>query len=142
MGACNNNPKTENTDSLVIKALAFSASRPNNETAEKVTDEIHAEKNIISPGCASCQTPCGNTSDYDMDRIYNAEDNVRRIKMQILSELRETALYVFQNKITLSKTEIDFFYRAVYYLSFDMENEIFLELLDEAGKVKSTVMGG
>ena len=71
IGACNNNPKTENTDYVVIKALAFSPepSETSNKTLQALIEEIHTEKYAVAPGCAACQTPCGNTSDYDMNRI-------------------------------------------------------------------------
>ena len=32
VGACNNNPKTDNTDNLVIKSLAFSSLCPESHT--------------------------------------------------------------------------------------------------------------
>ena len=106
VGACDNNPKTENTDRLVIKALA-SASNP--DTVNDIVDEIRKEKNLISPGCAVCKMPCGNTSDYDMSRIYNAEDEIRNAKLHILSEIRETAEYIYQNEVVLSEAETEFF---------------------------------
>ena len=33
------------------------------------------------------QAPCGNTSDYDMGRIYRTEADIRDIKFKILSTL-------------------------------------------------------
>lgn len=136
VGACGNNPKTENTDRLVIKSLAFSSCR--NGDADTVIEEIHAEKNVIAPGCALCATPCGNTSDYDMDRIYNAEDEIRKVKLHILSELREAAAYICfrQNEKPISEAEAEFFYKALAYLSCDMEKEALIALSDEAQEIK------
>ncbi|MDE7229147.1 MAG: hydroxylamine reductase, partial [Oscillospiraceae bacterium] len=93
VGACNNNPKTDNTDRVVIKSLAFPLLFPNfgDDELSELLDEIRAEKYAIAPGCAECITPCGNTSDYDMNRIYQAEDDIREIKLQILSKLRKMA---------------------------------------------------
>ena len=78
VGACNNNTKTPNTDSVVIKTLAFPLLCPEYTAADlrETIDSICAEKNVIAPDCAQCQMPCGNTSDYDMGRIYDAEDAV------------------------------------------------------------------
>ena len=39
IGACNNNPKTENTDRIVIKALAFPMDR--SEICEVSDETIH-----------------------------------------------------------------------------------------------------
>ena len=60
VGACSSNPKTQNTDAVVIRALALSAER-SEESENKIVSEIVAEKNVIAPNCAVCATPCGNT---------------------------------------------------------------------------------
>ena len=71
-GACGNNPKTPDTDSLIMRALAFPVLCPeaDEEGLAEVVDGLYAEKHAIAPGCAECAFPCGNTSDYDMGRIY------------------------------------------------------------------------
>ena len=137
VGACNNNPKTKNTDRIIVKALAFSdvGLRQEARIAEEVIAEIHAEKNLISPGCATCQMPCGNTSDYDMERIYNADNEVRRVKLQILSELRETAVNICQSDALLAEDEIKLFYKALSFISYDLKQEVLLALLDEVQKL-------
>ena len=85
--ACNNNPKTENTDHVIIKTLAFTLtqSEADDGTLQALIEEIYAEKCTIAPGCAACRTPCGNTSDYDMNRIYNAEADIRNLKLKIIT---------------------------------------------------------
>lgn len=134
-GACNNNPKTENTDAVVIKALAFSVMNTQADPGmlQEMIEEIYAEKYKISPGCATCQSPCGNTSDYDMNRIYNAEDSIRSLKLQILSELQNLVLDLYRNrKIHLLPQEsMEIFYKVLIYISFDMEKEGLLAFLEE-----------
>ena len=126
VGACNNNPKTEKTDPLAIKALAFPLVRPeaDDEAIQALIAEIYKEKYTVAPGCASCQTPCGNTSDYDMNRIYDAEADIRDLKIKILSALKELAAEIYRgNKVdALSAESIDFFYKALVYISLDMES--------------------
>ena len=136
IGACSNNPKTENTDHLVIKALASSF---DHHTTDEIVDEIRTEKNRIAPGCATCASPCGNTSDYDMDRIYSADEEIRNMKLNILSEISETAKYIYKNGVLLSKKEIDFFYKALSYISYDLKKDFLLSLLDEAQKIKRKI---
>ena len=84
--ACNNNPKTAATDSLVVKALAFPLLCPNcgDKAVNEIIDEIRTEKNSVAPGCAVCTAPCGNTSDYDMRRIYEADEHftIKLLKIQ------------------------------------------------------------
>lgn len=138
-GACGNNPKTENTDRLVIKSLAFTKTHPDyDDTAiETIIEEIHAEKNKIAPGCAQCASPCGNTSDFDMNRIDNFEEGIRRIKLQILSELCEIAAHAVLQPDALSEPETLLLYKALLYISYDLEEETLQTLLDELGELKS-----
>ncbi|MCH5344556.1 MAG: hypothetical protein J1E64_11000 [Acetatifactor sp.] len=135
VGACNNNPKTENTDQVIIKAVAFPLIQPeaDAETIQALIEEIYAEKYAVAPGCATCQTPCGNTSDYDMDRIYNAEADIRNLKLKILSALKELAaeLYSGQKLNMLSEETVEFFYKALSYISFDMGIDSLLTFWNE-----------
>lgn len=134
--ACETNPKTPYTDSFVIKALAFPFIEPNNTTSnlEKIIQEIYTEKNTIAPNCAQCTSPCGNTSDYDMQRIFQAEASIRKIKLQILSELQSLAFYLYNhpNQILESEAAVLFLYKALVFISYDREESTFLEILEEA----------
>ncbi|MCM1181908.1 MAG: hypothetical protein NC337_00855 [Roseburia sp.] len=136
VGACNNNPKTANTDGVLIKALAFPivCGEAGDEEMSAMTDEIHAEKNAVAPNCASCAFPCGNTSDYDMERIYGAEEEIRDMKLELLSRCEELAACLYRGRTaeTAARFDYEFFYRALSYISFDIGKEPLLELLAEA----------
>ena len=138
--ACNNNPKTADTDSLLIKALAFPLLFPkyDDKAISKIIDEIHTEKNSVAPGCAVCTAPCGNTSDYDMNRIHEADDAVRKVKLQILEKLQELAAYACHNREIDSK----FFYKALSYVSYDIDEAGLLELLNEAENIEYKIKSG
>jgi hypothetical protein len=64
-GAVGNNGKTEHTDAIVRAALLAVDS-------DAQIELIHREKYAISPNCETCQFPCGNTSDYDMEKFDQA----------------------------------------------------------------------
>ena len=130
VGACNNNPKTQKTDYILIKALAFPLTQPeaDEETLQALIEEIYAEKYTVSPGCAACQTPCGNTSDYDMNRIYRAEADIRELKLKMISALEELAADIYsRQKLDLPDAEsMEIFYKVLAYISFDMERDSLL----------------
>lgn len=146
VGACNNNPKTADTDRLVIKALAFPLLCPeyDDRTLQEILDDIDSEKNIIAPGCAVCTAPCGNTSDYDMLRIYEADDSICKVKLQILEKLQKLAAYVCCNHESKISPYIDkgFFYKALSYVSYDMDEPALLELLNEAENIEHEIISG
>lgn len=120
---------------MVVKALAFSPTHveADDETLQALIDEIHTEKYTIAPNCAVCQTPCGNTSDYDMDRICNAEPEIRDLKFQMIAALRELAADVYngQKWDVMSAESIEIFYRVLAYLSFDMKRDSLYQFWDE-----------
>ena len=135
VGACNNHQETEHTNNIIIKALAFPriCSNPDEEAVQKIVEEIHAEKYVVSPGCAQCAMPCGNTSDYDMGRIYDAEDEICELKLQILSELQKLAERIYCCKDQEKGAEMDYeiFYKALSYISYDLDKETLLAFLEE-----------
>ena len=63
-GASRTGVKTERTDTVRLRALAFHDGPRTAEEAEALTEAIHRERNAVSPDCASCLNPCGNTSDF------------------------------------------------------------------------------
>ena len=137
VGACGSNPKTPNTDRVVIKALALPVCRPDlsQRELEAMVEEIHAEKNAVSPGCAACAMPCGNTSDYDMERLYQAKSQVRRLKLEILSQLRQLAVKSGGGAAAGEEADAEFFYKALAWVSCDLSEEQLLELLDETRRL-------
>lgn len=146
VGACSNNPKTAETDRLLIRALAFPLLRPeyDDEALREIVDEIYSEKNSVAPGCSVCAAPCGNTSDYDMRRIYEADEKIRKVKLQILEKLQKLAAYVWCNQESgkISYTDSGFFYRALSYVSYDMDEADLLGILDEAEKIEHDIKSG
>ena len=146
VGACNNNPKTGNTDYIVIKALAFPITRSEADTEttgtlQTLIEEIYAEKYTVSPGCASCQTPCGNTSDYDMNRIYDAETDIRELKLKMISALEELAadIYRCQQLDSLSVESMELFYKVLAYISFDMGRDSLFTFWNDAQETMEKV---
>lgn len=135
VGACENNPKTDVTDSVVIKALALPVlcGEPDEKALNEMIDTIHAEKNAIAPDCAACACPCGNTSDYDMRAIREAESGIRDIKLTLLSKCQQLAASVYQGKQSRVEGQVDstLFYKVLSHIRYDIEEEQLLGLLDE-----------
>lgn len=147
VGACGNNPKTDATDSVVIKALAYpvAGQESDDQSLSGIISEIYAEKNAVAPDCAVCACPCGNTSDYDMNRIYEAETEIRDLKLELLSRCRRLAVCVYGNRDLENKVQIDstVFYKMLSCISYDLEKEQLLELLDELRVIEQDIhLGG
>ena len=85
--------KTEDTDRVVTCALSVLA-RPDagEEELAQQLKRVRAEKLAVAPGCATCVAKCGNTDDYDMERLWNGPDQVRSLKIRLFSGLKKTAV--------------------------------------------------
>ena len=131
VGACDSNSKSENTDRLILAALTLNCC-----DEAKIIEQLRAEKNVISPNCATCQTPCGNTSDYDMSRIYYAAPTIRDLKQKVLAEIRQLATDYLQNGVTLTDENTAIFYKSLSYVSYDLKEQTLLDLLAEIQRTK------
>ena len=80
--ACGNNPRTEDTTHILIEGLFTTITNVNfnDETLREMIAKVHAEKERVVPNCATCASPCGNTSDYDMKEIWEADEDIRSLK--------------------------------------------------------------
>ena len=79
--ACSNQGKTKETDKILIEGLFTTITNVNfnDETLQQMIDAVNARKNQISPGCVACASPCGNTDNYDMNRLWTADEDIRKI---------------------------------------------------------------
>ena len=85
--------------------------------------KVHAEKERVVPNCATCASPCGNTSDYDMKEIWEADEDIRSLKSLILFGIRGMAAYAYHAAVLGYEDETvnAFFYKALSFLGFDLE---------------------
>jgi len=116
--AVNNNGKTEQTDAIVRKAILSP------DTVD-LAKEIREEKYRVSPNCATCASPCGNTSDYPADAIAQWPDEQRQLKEQILRELHRIA-----SGIKPGDALPEILWKAIGYLGYDLQNEAYQALLE------------
>lgn len=119
VGAVGNSGKTADTDRVIISALLSV------DTLSAV-DEIHREKHRISPGCASCPTPCGNTSDYDIAGFELTPPDILGLKESVSVELVKLAARRESEGILPEEAM-----RAIAYLGYDLEKESYLSVLEE-----------
>lgn len=116
-GAVGNNGKTEHTDTIVRQALL-------RMHEEDWSERIHAEKFLVSPSCKICPSPCGNTSDYPMDKFDVRSDEQWELMEQVMHELQRIAS---EGENVLP----EIVYRAIAYIGYDLENETYQRLLEE-----------
>ncbi|MDO4976673.1 MAG: hypothetical protein Q4E53_05355 [Eubacteriales bacterium] len=118
-GAVQTNPKSENTDHIVKMALL-------SEDSDSVIEEIHKEKYSISPNCATCPNPCGNTSDYDMGQLEETTEDIVQLKFEIFDQLIKLV-----SNLSEEKEFPQIIYRAISFLGYDLEEKPYRMLLEQ-----------
>lgn len=142
--ASENTPKTENTDRIIIEGLFTTVTNVNfnPKTLKEMIGKVREEKYKIVPNCRTCAAPCGNTNDYDMEQIWNANEDIRSLKSLILFGVRGMAAYAY-HAMVLGYEDIEvnqFLIKALCTISWDMEMEDLLPVVLEVGKVNLKCM--
>lgn len=142
--ACENNAKTDATDRIIIEGLFSTITNVNfnDETLRAMIDRIHKEKSRIVPGCAACASPCGNTNDYDMKQIWEADEDIRSLKSLILFGIRGMSAYAYHALMLGYRDETvnAFFYKALSVISYDYGMDELLPIVLEVGEVNFRCM--
>lgn len=117
VGAVSNNGKTEQTDSVIREAFLRLTDA---DSEEEMVEKIHTEKFTIAPDCATCRNPCGNTSDYDMTKVYGADAKIIAAKRDLIAAIRQ--------KLSSSETVPEAVYQGIAYLGYDLEPETYAQI--------------
>jgi hydroxylamine reductase len=127
---------TPNTHRLMIEGLFTTVTNVNfnDEVIEKLLAEIHREGAALSPA---------GYSDFDMRKIWGADEDTRSLKSLILFSLRGIAAYA-QHALVLGYVDDEvnaFFYKGLAAISEDNYGmDELLPLVMESGKVNLTCM--
>lgn len=130
---CVNNPKTENTDRIVIEGLvAVNTESFGEMMLRKKLDMVRQEKHIIAPNCSTCASPCGNTSEYDLELLKEDEEQCRVLKEEMLKDIQTIAVELYRammQGIEVSEhTEI--LYQVLEVVSYRMDVTMLTETTD------------
>ena len=68
----------ETTDRLVLEGLFTTVTNVNfnNETISALIKKIEAEKERLVPKCLCCSSACGRNDNYDMNELWNANEDI------------------------------------------------------------------
>ena len=93
----NENLVNEVTDKLILEGLFSTITNVNfnNETLKVLINKVEAEKERLVPNCYSCASCCGRNDNFDMQSLWEADEDVRSLKSLILFGIRGIAAYAY-----------------------------------------------
>ena len=136
---------TASTDDIVIDGLFATITNVNfdADALRVLIERAEDEKKKLAPGCYACASSCGKTRNYDMNALWNADEDIRSLKSLILFGIRGIAAYAY-HAAALGYTDgtvTRFFYKALYAIGRDdWGMDELLPIVMEAGKVNLTCM--
>ena len=142
--AVSGNAPSANTHRAVIEGLFTTITNVNfnEETIRQQIENVTREKNALLPGCGGCAQPCGRTDDYNMDLLWNADEDIRSLKSLILFGLRGMAAYAYHAMILgYSDDEVNtFFYEGLFAVGEDWDKEQLLPVVMKVGEINLKCM--
>ncbi|MCU6763314.1 Hydroxylamine reductase [uncultured Roseburia sp.] len=128
--------RTEALDRLVLEGLFTAVTNVNfnDATISELAGRVRAAGAQISG--------CGQTKDYDMNRIWDAGEDIRSLKSLILFGIRGMSAYAYHAMVLgyRDKTVNGFFYKALRALEKEWGMEQLLPIVLEVGQHNLTCM--
>ena len=137
---------SDSTAAVVVEGLFATLTNVNfdNDALLSLLDRVELEKKKLVPDCFHCASPCGRNNDYDMDRLWNAEEDIRSLKSLILFGIRGLAAYAYHAAVLGFRDERihRFLYKALIAIGIDeFGMEELLPIVLEVGEVNLICMG-
>ena len=142
--AADTNKPTASTHRAVIEGLFTTLTNVNfnEETVRRQIDMVRREKAALTPDCGACACPCGRTDEYDMNLLWEANEDIRSLKSLILFGLRGMAAYAY-HAMALGYTDEEvnrFFYEGLFAIGEDWGMEELLPIVMKVGQVNLKCM--
>lgn len=138
----NNNSRTKNTDRVLIEGLvATNMESFGEEMLRRKLEMARQEKHVISPNCSTCASPCGNTSEYDVDLWKEESEICREIKRQMIVDVLHLAQFVYQGRMLKKDMSggMDIFYKVLEIVTYEFEAEELREVQQEISEKQEVI---
>ena len=136
---------TASTAEVMVEGLFATLTNVNydNEALLALIGKVEQEKQKLVPECSKCASSCGRTNDYDLENLWNANEDIRSLKSLILFGIRGVAAYAYHAAVLGYKDEAihSFLYKALFAIGTeDWGMEELLPIVLEVGEVNLKCM--
>jgi len=136
---------SDSTAAVIVEGLFATLTNVNfdNDALLAIMDKVDMEKRKLVPECYNCASSCGRNNDYDMNKLWNADEDIRSLKSLILFGIRGVAAYAYHAAVLGYKDESNhkFLYKALFAIGMDdWGMEELLPIVLEVGEVNLKCM--
>lgn len=126
--------RTSASDELMMKGLFTTITNVNfsSKTVKKMAEEVNAEKNKIAKG----------TENYDIQQVWEMNEDIRSLKSLILFGIRGISAYAFHSFVLgyTDEAVLNFFYEALCAVAEEEDMDKLFELVMKTGEMNLKVM--
>ena len=113
-------------DTLLGALVGLARSTVNEPKTEDTDRVLAAGLRLAAPNCAACAMPCGNTSNYDLARLWGAPAEICALKVRLLS-----AVCVLAGQKTTAQIQKEIC-DDLFVLAEDWDAELLLSIVTRA----------
>lgn len=112
------------------------------DSIREMIKKVRAEKQKLVPDCSTCGSPCGRNDEYDMNQLWDADEDIRSLKSLILFGIRGMAAYAYHAAVLgYTDEEVNkFFCEALFAIGYEEEEERLLPLVLKVGEINLKCM--
>jgi hydroxylamine reductase len=134
----------DETWQLLIDGLFMTVTNVNfdGESIRRMIGKVHRQRNIMVSLGDTRSDSCGSSEDYDMQKLWTADEDIRSLKSLILFGLRGMAAYAHHARMLGFKdTDVDhFFARGLFAIGEEMKADELLPLVLKTGEINLKCM--
>ena len=135
---------SKSTSQVIIEGLFTTVTNVSFDDAaiENMIQKVRAEKERLVPDCNKCQSPCGKSDEYDMQQLWNADEDIRSLKSLILFGIRGMAAYAYHaNVLNYEDAEVNrFFCEALFKIGYEESVDTLLPTVLKVGEINLKCM--
>ena len=114
---------SKEADHLIVKGLFATLTNVSfdDNALNELLEEAGRLKDSLSPLCSSCTSECGKTEDFDLNRLWTDNEDIRSLKSLILFGMRGMAAYAYHAMVLGHEDRgvMDYFYKGLFAVGYD-----------------------
>ena len=135
---------SKRTGQIIIEGLFTTVTNVSfdNTAIENMIQKVRAEKERLISDCSKCQDPYSSTEEYDLQQLWNANEDIRSLKSLILFGIRGMAAYAYHaNVLNYEDAEVNqFFCEALSKIGYEESTEALLSTVLKTGEINLKCM--
>ena len=135
---------SKRTGQIIIEGLFTTVTNVSfdNAAIENMIQKVRAEKERLISDCSKCQDPYSSTEEYDLQQLWNANEDIRSLKSLILFGIRGMAAYAYHaNVLNYEDAEVNqFFCEALSKIGYEESTESLLSTVLKTGEINLKCM--